>query len=215
MTGAPPPASAGAEAFTADSGRARYREEVGRKLIHVGSALFPILYWYTDRRTMLWLMIPLVAFALVVETARFFSPAVRALVHRLVGRILRPAEKQLLTGATYVAISILLCVLVFEKPVACTVLLFMSVSDAAASLVGIRVGGPKFFGKSVSGSAAFLVTALAVGWWMMPGDFPIALAGAVVAMVIEALPLHIGPFKVDDNLAIPLGGGIVMTWLLA
>ena len=164
---------------------------------------------------MLLIMGALVAFAIIVESARMLSPAVRAIVNRLIGRIMRPAEGRLFTGATYVAIACLLSIWWFPQPVAVTALLFMSISDAAASLVGIKFGGPRILGKSLSGCAAFLLTAVAVAWWAMPDHRWIGLIGAAAAMVIEALPLRWGPVKIDDNLAIPLGSGALMAALLS
>ncbi|MFN0136230.1 MAG: diacylglycerol/polyprenol kinase family protein [Phycisphaerae bacterium] len=170
---------------------------------------------YTERETMLWVMGGLVAFAVALESARMISPAVREAVNMTIGRIMRPSEKRLFTGATYVAIACLLCIWWFPKPVAITALLFMSISDAAASLVGIKLGGPRFLGKSLSGCSAFLISALAVAWLTMPEHRWIGLIGAVVAMIVEATPLRWGLVKIDDNLAIPLISGAVMSVLLA
>lgn len=164
---------------------------------------------------MLWVMGVLVGLGLVLEIGRFVSPSVRAVVNTAIGRIMRPAEKKLFTGATYVGIACLLCIWWFPKPVAITALLFMSISDAAASLVGIKLGGPRFLGKSLSGCSAFLASALAVAWLTMPEHRWIGVLGAVVAMVVEAIPLRFGPVKIDDNLAIPLISGWVMVGLLA
>src|SRR5437867_3786827 len=111
-----------------------YWDEIGRKSIHLGSSVFSLIYWFTDKTSMLWLMIPLVAFAIAVESLRQFVPAVQAFIQRWLGNILRVEEKRLFTGATYVAIGVLISVLLFPKPIAITVMLFLSISDALASL---------------------------------------------------------------------------------
>lgn len=193
--------------------RMTYWDEVRRKSIHLASAGFPLAYWLTDRTFMLWVLVPLVAFALIVETARQFVPAVESFVQRWLGTIMRVEEKRLFTGATYVVISCLIMIFFFPKEIAITTLLFMSISDAAASLVGIRVGGPRFLGKSLAGSTAFFVTAVAIALWQLPGKPLIGLVGAAVATVAEALSLKWGPIKIDDNFAIPLAGGGMMMLL--
>jgi dolichol kinase len=189
-----------------------YWEELGRKSIHLGSAVFPLIYHYTDKTFMLWLMIPLVVFAITIETLRQFFPGVQSIVQRTLGPILRVEEKSLFTGATYVAIAILLSVLLFPKPIAICALLFLSISDALASLIGIKFGKARFLGKSVAGSGAFLLSAIAIALWQLPPHaWLVGIAGAVVATITEALSMKYGQFKIDDNLAIPLvsGGAIV------
>ena len=52
--------------------------------------------------------------------------------------------------------------LVFDKHVAAAAMLFLSLGDPAAALVGTRLPGPRFFGKSPGGTLAFVVVALAV-----------------------------------------------------
>jgi dolichol kinase len=141
---------------------------------------------------------------------------VQTAVQRTLGRILRADEGKLLTGATYVAISVLLVVLLFpDKRIGATVLLFMSVSDALASLVGMKIPSARFLGKSVAGSAAFFLSAVAIALWQLPDRWLLAIIGAADATLIEAAPLRIGESRVDDNLAIPLGSGAIMTLLAA
>jgi dolichol kinase len=133
------------------------------------------------------------------------------LIDRWLGRIIRQAEAHTLTGATYVTLAALLTIVLFEKPIAITALLFMSVSDALASLVGIRFGRARFFGKSLAGSAAFFVSAGVIGLLVLSATPLIALAGALVGTVVEAVPLKIGGYRLDDNLSIPLIAGAAMT----
>ena len=191
-----------------------YGDEIRRKLVHLGSGVFPVAYWLTDRPFMLRVLVPLVVVAIVTETLRHQSPGFRAFIDRWLGRIIRKAEAHTLTGATYVTLAALLTIVLFEeKPIAITALLFLSVSDALASLVGIRFGRARFFGKSLAGSTAFFVSAGAIGLFMLSATPLIALAGALVGTVVEALPLKIGGYRLDDNLSIPLIAGAAMTAL--
>jgi dolichol kinase len=192
-----------------------YGDELRRKLIHFGSAAFPLVYWATNQTVMLCVLIPLAVLAIVLETLRQYRPGVRALIDRCLGRVLRSTEARTLTGATYVTLANLLAILLFEKRIAVTVLLFLSVSDALASLVGIRFGRVRFLGKSLAGSTAFFVSAGAIGLCVLP-DMPlVALAGALLATIVEALPLKAGEHKLDDNLLIPLVTGAAMAGLQA
>src|SRR5262245_25329281 len=191
-----------------------YWDEIGRKSIHLGSTAFSILYWFTNKQVMLWVMIPLVAFAIVVESLRQFLPPVQAFVQRWLGNIMRVEEKKLFTGATYVVIGVLLCVLMFPesmKRMAIAVMLFLSISDALASLIGIKFGRMRFLGKSLAGTGAFLLSALLIALLVMPENWRlIGVIGAVIAAITEAITLRWGEFKLDDNFSIPLVSGGAM-----
>jgi dolichol kinase len=192
-----------------------YGDEIRRKLIHLSSGAFPVAYWLTDRPFMLRVLVPLVVVAIVAETLRHWSPGFRAFIDRWLGRIIRQAEAHTLTGATYVTLAALLTIVLFEKPIAITALLFLAVSDALASLVGIRFGRARFFGKSLAGSTAFFVSAGVISLLVLSATPLIALAGALVGTVVEAVPLKIGGYRLDDNLSIPLIAGAAMTALSA
>lgn len=190
-----------------------YGQEVWRKLIHLGSAAFPIAYWLTNQTVMLWVLVPLAVIAVGAETLRHLKPGFRALVDRWLGRVLRRAEDHTLTGATCVTLAALLSIALFDKPIAITVLLFLSVSDALASLVGIRFGRVRIGHKTLEGSATFFLSAAVIALLVLPAAPLLAILGALVATVAEALPLKVAGYKLDDNLTIPLISGGVMTLL--
>jgi dolichol kinase len=187
-----------------------YGDEVRRKLVHLSSAAFPLAYWATSQVFMMRVLVPLALVAVVAEALRQRHPGFRALVDRWLGRIIRQTEAHTLTGATCVTIAALLSIWLFPKHIAIAVLLFLSVSDAVASLIGIRFGSVRFLDKSLAGSVAFLVSAVAIALVSLPEAPVVALAGALIATVVEALPLKIGKYKLDDNLSIPLLTGAAM-----
>ncbi|MEW6251262.1 MAG: hypothetical protein AB1716_11485 [Planctomycetota bacterium] len=196
-----------------------YRAEVSRKVLHVCSALTPLLYLFAintgdperDRAIALAILGPLTLVAVVIETARQHSPPFARFFSRTVGFMLRDAEWGRLTGATYVMAGGLLSIWLFPKPVAVAVLFVQSISDAAASLVGINYGRERFLGKSPAGSLAFFLTALAILWLALPERKGVGFAAAVFATLIEALPaLKLGRLELNDNLLVPvLTGGLI------
>lgn len=188
-----------------------YADEIRRKLIHLGSAAFPLGYWLSDRATMLAVLVPLAVIAVGAETLRRHHRGFHAFIQRWLGRLFREHEAGRFTGATYVTVANLLAVACLPKPIAVTALLFLSVSDALAGLVGRRFGRIRFLGKSLIGSATFLVSAAAIAGYFLPEALPVGLAGAVVATLVEAQPLRVGRHELDDNLAIPLISGALMT----
>jgi dolichol kinase len=183
-----------------------YANEVRRKLIHLAASVFPLIYAGIDRPAMLWLVTVLVALLLVLDVGRIYSASLNTVATRILGPVLRGTESRALTGATWMAIAGLLCVLLFPKWIAIVAFLFVSVSDALAALIGRRFGRTPGR-KTPIGSAAFLVSALLIALSILRQHPLAAAAGAVVATFAERTRVRVGQFTVDDNLAIALAGG--------
>lgn len=190
----------------------RFRSELARKGIHLASALIPIAYaLWLPRPVMLNALGGCLALMFLIEILRSISPAFRDLFQQRAGFMLRSFEQQRLTGASYVLIAGFLAVLLFPKDVAIAVLVILSVSDSCASLVGMKFGGPRWAGKSLGGCLAFFLSALVILLVVLRAPWPICVLGALVGMIVEALPLQLGSYRIDDNLSVPLLTGLVIT----
>ncbi len=109
-------------------------------------------------------------------------------------------------------IAAFIAFLFFGQTVAVAALLFLSLGDPAAAVVGRRMSGPRFLGKSPGGTAAFVVVSLLVVV-VLVGSGAVQyhwglLAGAVIAGLVELTPIPL-----DDNLTIPLLSGAAMHFL--
>ena len=144
-----------------------------------------------------------------LEMARFKVESLNQFLVRWFAPLLKAGEDRRITGATYMVVAGLIAFLLFDKAVAVAAMLFLSLGDPAAALVGRRMPGPRLFGKSPVGTAAFLVVSLAVVAVLVgSGHFPFhwgLLVGAVVAALVE-----LAPVPPDDNLTIPLAAGGAM-----
>jgi len=192
------------------------RSEYLRKLIHVANSLIPLAYLFVfpDRKGMLLYLGILTVIVLIVDLGRrsvrwitiffdrFFNPLLRQ--HELQGR---------LTGASWVFIGAWLTIFLFPKEIAVLSLLFLSLGDTAAALVGLRFGNTAIGNKSLEGFLGGTVTCLLVALLFPRIPWLISFPAAVGAMVVELLPI-----PVDDNLRIPLLAGVVMvlitSWLV-
>lgn len=123
--------------------------------------------------------------------------------------LLKSDESAHITGATYMVVAGLLLFLLYGEDVAVPAMFFLSLGDPAAAIVGSRIGGLRFGGKSPGGTAAFIVVAataaallVSVGWV----DYHWALwIGVVVAGLVE-----LASIPPDDNLTVPLLAGTAM-----
>ncbi len=185
-------------------------QELRRKSIHLLGLAVPIGYAFTTRQTTLIIVGFLVAVALLVELLKVLSPAFRNLFVRMFSPMLRSRERKgEFTGATYYLIGSFLCILFFDKTLAIVCLCFLTLGDLFAAVIGKQWGRIKLFSrKSLEGSlACFIVCALIA--LLMKFHPAVAITGAVVATLIELLPIGL-----DDNLTMPLISGLVMELLI-
>ena len=185
-----------------------YRNEVYRKMIHFGSAVFPISYYYSlSREQMLWLLGGLSALFLIGELLRMNVGSFKRFFRLIFSAIVRDSEDHTITGATTVFIAGFLTVLIFERPVAIFAMLILSLADATAALIGRKWGNHSLFEKSVEGTMTFLIVALALA--LLLPDLPRsgAVAAAGIATIAEVLPSPI-----DDNLIVPLSAATTISF---
>ena len=126
--------------------------------------------------------------------------------------LLKSDEGCRLTGATYMLIGALFTFLLFGREVAVPALLFLSLGDPAAAVVGRRMPGPRIFGKSPGGTVAFVALGL-VAVSVLTGSGAVEyhwgmLVGALIAGIVELTPGY-----PDDNLTIPLISGASMHFM--
>ena len=185
--------------------------ELGRKLVHLASGLIPLIYLWLPltRQEALTILGILASPFLALDLLRLYLPSLNEAFCSYFGWGMRDRERTRPTGAFYALVGAWGSILVFEKQIACAALLILAFGDTAASLAGKAVRGAPLVGeKTAIGSLAMLITGSFVALpFFAPG---IAVGGAVVAAVVELLPLPI-----DDNLTVPLAAGFAFTLLRA
>jgi len=191
--------------------RHNIQDKLWRRLWHLlGGSFFPILALFIPRETLLITLGAITAIFVTWEIVRFASPRVNRWMVPHLSVILKGEERFRPTGTTYLLFSSLAVFLLFDKYVAIASLLFLSIGDLMASVIGERFGKRVLFNKSSEGSLACLASCLLIGIVMSrltPAiALPVAIVGAVSAMIVELLPIPI-----DDNLTIPLISGGLMT----
>ena len=195
MMKAPPPGSADPKPM---------RHELQRKSFHLGMIVVPVaVYLLPHTPALLGLIIATFA-TVAVDLMRLSDHRLRRFFLQLFRPLIRNHEEEHLLGSTHYMIAALLSVVVFDHEIAIAALLFLVLGDAAAAIVGKRFGKPLYWGKSPQGSFACFVVCLVLGWPLLQ-SFEVALIGAIVATIAEAMPSPL-----DDNMRVPIFSGIAM-----
>jgi dolichol kinase len=181
------------------------KEELLRKLIHIGYSIVPLIYLFTDKKTIIIVTAVLSVYMVSLDLARLKFKWIHDLYLKVLGKILRNHEfdnrRAFFTGGTYLVLASLFCFIFFEKHVAISALLITTFGDTFAALAGKSIGRVKFWGKTLEGSIAFFLTGLVVLYFMgMLGG--ILLIPAIIALVITTV-FELLPLPIDDNITIP------------
>jgi len=198
-------------------GQISFMNELARKATHLGALVMPVGYYLLqlEKGEMLMVMVPATVLMLIIDIARlrrwkFWT----AIAGPIIGTLIRKHEEDGdFTGASYILLSTCFTVALYSKPVAIAALAFIIVGDAFAALIGRKFGrhklGRRFGSKTWEGSLACLVGTVLVAL-VAPGlALEVALLGALVAAVVEAMP-----FGMDDNITVPIISGLFMTLVI-
>lgn len=185
--------------------------EITRKILHLFASIIPLGYvWFIpDKEIMIFILGGLSLFALLLESSRKKWDVVETLFEKHFNFMLRQSEFDGgLTGATWLLFGSTITLFLFPIQIAVPALLFLTVGDTFAAIVGKGFPIGKIRDKTLSGTFAGIVTSSGAALWinqLLPAD--IIILGAVAAMLVE-----IAPIPMNDNLTIPLTGGLVMSY---
>ncbi len=175
------------------------RLELPRRLFHAsGVVLLLVPYWLGARARLFFLV---AAFLVtVLDLWRLKDPRAKEILGRVFGPLLRPQEKQRLSGTFFFFWGLALSFLLFGNRCASLGLLVLALADPLAGIAGTLCPRPAFLKKTLFGTLTFgLVAALIFG----VAGFPWAKAlwvGGLAALLENLSPL-------DDNFVLPVGVG--------
>jgi dolichol kinase len=199
---------------------------VKRKLFRMIGFLFPVLYLVSglliappyDRLPVLVLLTLFIGVMVWLESWRFRNPKVNRWLFEHFRGYTKEKERAKISTTTLFLASALITIVVFPRGVAVAALLFLTVGDPIAEIVGVNYGRLKIVGgKTLEATlAAFAACLLAASPLLLLESLdlsPVALLiGAAAAAVTELFTL-----RVDDNFTVPIGSGLAMVaarWLL-
>ena len=185
------------------------RNEISRKAIHLFASVIPLGYYLVipDRWLVLKILFLCSVFSIAIELGRNRLPGLELFFNRWFYFMLRKHESRgKTTGATWLLIGSCITIGLFPKEIAVPALLFLTVGDTFAAIVGITFPMGRIREKTISGGLAGMILSLAVILPIMQNiDAGILILGGFAAMLFE-----LSPIPLNDNLTIPVLSGFVM-----
>lgn len=177
--------------------------ELERKSAHIFSALAPLSFLFFPKTVLFYLLIFGSILFVGADYLRRYGEIYRSLFYIVAGWAMREDEKEknTLTGASWLFISMSFILLIFPLNIAIPSLLIMHWCDAMAALVGKKWGRHRWIREhTVEGSLAFIFTGVLILSFGFPSiPFTVALITVILATFAESLFA-----KIDDNILIPL-----------
>lgn len=182
--------------------------EIQRKVFHLGGLIFPLIYLFVAKITMVAGLLIVTGMVLYLDLARHYNKTIGNFVEQLFGKYFRDKEKngkKTLSGSSYMAMGLLLSCLFFAKNLAITSWFILIISDCIAAIIGKIYGEPLFNGKSLAGSLTFLLSSFLISIisYFFIGyhtSFSIIIMVCILITLMEFFSSSI----IDDNFLIPL-----------
>ena len=142
----------------------------------------------------------------LVDVLRLQNSRLNELFFRLFTCLASPREAHGPASSTWYVLGVVLTLALFPVEASIPAVLVLALADPTAGCVGGRWGRKRLGRGTLEGSAAFF--AVAAGLLLLATEPLAALVTAGVVTVVELLP-----WRVDDNLTIPLAAGASL-WAL-
>ena len=186
------------------------RNEAVREIIHsIGFLAVPASILFGAIQVALFLLLTII-FYITAEFARI-QWKTRSLFSYVTLKATTSSEcHEFVATPIFLALGVALSLLLFSPPTNYVSITIVTIGDSAASIFGRLFGKtslPINKSKNLEGSiAGFTFAFIGATFFVNPLQ---ALIAAIVGMLIEATPIPI-----NDNLSIPLGTGVLLTFLL-
>lgn len=192
-----------------------FKQELLRKFIHLSSLWIPFLYLNVTTAFMLKILFPLTIFSVMIELLRKYFPPLNNFILSIIGKLMRRAEENSFTGATYLFISSTLTIAFFDKEIAIFALTILVVSDTLAALVGKKIGKIPLAGKTLEGTLTFALSAFLIYYvYVNCYFFDLSLKPTIFAILAASfVELFSKKLRIDDNFTIPLVVSLILVML--
>ena len=187
-----------------------FEGEIVRKALHLLIAFVPLLAGVDLRVTMM-LLSGGTLFYVFAERMRIEGQPVLLISDLTIIASRERDRGRFVLGPVTLGVGAMLSLLLYPSTAAAIAIYTLAFGDGFASLAGKLFRSPSIpftRNKTLAGtSACFLAVLLAT--WKLTGQLPVAFAIAVVATMLELIPI-----RDFDNLILPVGTGFLATYIL-
>ncbi len=183
-----------------------------RLLLRPAAIILVVFYLTRNKKDALYLVGGVALFFVLIDLIRLIYRKFNTLLFKT-KEIFKNKEYRKFSSITLFLAACFLAFLLFERRIASLAVTFIIFGDFFSKYFGLRFGKVKIFDKTLEGSLAFFNACLLAGFILLHYiDFSliIFLCGALVATIVEALPLG-----VDDNFSVAIISGSVMQLLIS
>ena len=184
-----------------------------RKAVHLSSLWIPAVIMFYSRNFCIVLFAGLLSIDIIAEYSACKRRGIGKLFRRMFIKTLRNGEvartRFVPSGSVYILSAALFVSVCFSQRAAAAAMSIVLTADACAALVGRFFGTFRFSnGKSVEGTAAFLVTAVLLVRFFFPAASVFAVC--LTALLATAAEFFESKTGTDDNFSIPLVSGFIL-----
>lgn len=186
---------------------------IRRKAYRMLGLVLPFIYLHYTRQETIYVFAMIAMGAVAIESIRFSSSKTEWLMEKIFSPVGKREEVMRISGTTYFILGSLLATIFFNRVIVIPILFFLIFGDAFATIIGLRWGRTKIFGKSLEGSLGCLAACLVAGFFLL-GNVSLLQDGLTLKLMLEiaffVTILELLPIPCDDNFYIPIGTG----WLV-
>ncbi|XVN41120.1 MAG: SEC59/DGK1/VTE5 family protein [Rickettsia endosymbiont of Argas persicus] len=183
--------------------------EKRRKTFHLAAIIFPLLYIFISRTSIIFILFIISATTLYLDISRHSNIKISEFVTKFFTKIMRIEENNgtfALSGSSFMMVGFFLTALFFPKNLAICSWLILIISDCLAALIGTKIGDALDNGKSLAGSSAFLASTIFISIivYFYLGFNTSFIIIIISSMATTAVEFYAKDLKINDNLLIPL-----------
>jgi glycerol-3-phosphate acyltransferase PlsY len=174
--------------------------------------LIIVFYAFFSKSFMLYLIGGVGMIFIIMDLIRLYKARVNQFFQEKLKAMYREGERKSFSSMTSYLVACFICILLFEKEIAITVIIFVTFGDLFGKLFGLAFGKHPLFHKTIEGSSAYLGCMIICVYILAPFFATptwVLILGGIVAPIIECLPV-----KMNDNFTVPLISGALMTAIL-
>lgn len=171
--------------------------------------LFVIFYIFYSQGVAL-VIIGIVALVFIgLDVSRIIHKQTDELLTERIKLIFKKSESKKFSSMTIFLCAAFITMLLFEKNIAISALVFLIFGDIFSKIFGLAFGRHKIFDKSLEGTLAYVGSVLIIGYilfTLLNINLGILIVGGITAPLVELFS-----FQLNDNFTVSLISGTTMT----